>query len=153
MPHLRRYAWALLGPDAPDHADDLVQTCLQRALERAAQWQPSTRLRPWLFAILHNLYVSGVRRQAREKRVHRERAPLAQQARGQGDGQLEMVALAQALSVIPFEYRAVFVLVSLEGYSYEEAAQALEVPVGTIRSRLARARDRLENRLQIKQKR
>lgn len=141
IPHLRRYAWALLGRDAPNHADDLVQTCLERALSRAEQWQPGSRLRPWLFSILHNLHVSSLRQEIREYKALRERDKLTLTHRGQTDGQMEKDALAQALSELPFEQRMVFVLVSLEGFSYEETAEFLDIPIGTVRSRLARPRD------------
>ena len=142
IPSLRRYAWALLRDR--DAADDLVQDCLERALSR---WQLRRRegdLRAWLFAILHNLFVDALRKRARQgirvdiDEAHDLAAP--------GDDIEERAAIRDVLGgldTLPPDQKAVLLLVGVEDLSYEAAARVLGVPVGTVMSRLSRARERL----------
>ncbi len=142
IPRLRRYARALTRD--PSAADDLVQDCLARALAKAHLWQEGTDLRAWLFTILHNQYVNTVRRSVREGTVVEVSdtepslvVPAVQTKR------LELRDLERALAKLPAEQRQVLLLVGMEGLRYEEVAEILGVPVGTVRSRLSRGRDAL----------
>ena len=143
IPHLRRYARALLGD--PDAADDLVQDSLTRAMDRLHLWRPETNMRAWLFAILHNQHVNAVRRRARRPdRVELEpahdglhAAPPEQDA---GPGLRD---LGRALAQLSEDQRQAVLLVGLEGLTYAEAAEVLDVPLGTVMSRLNRGRRRL----------
>ena len=142
IPRLRRYARALTH-DAVT-ADDLVQDCLARALGKSHLWQEGTDLRAWLFTILHNQYVNYIRRSAREGAAVRltEREPMLARAPQQGK-RLELRDLERAFAKLPDAQRSVILLVALEGMRYEEVAAVLDVPVGTIRSRLSRGREAL----------
>lgn len=144
IPHLRRYARALIGH--ADEADDLVQASLERALVSAAQWDKARRLRPWLFRIQHNLYVSWVRRRSREL-AHRERYPAPKSIDGNQDISAELDNVRRALADLPAEQRSAILLIALEGLSYEEASEVLSIPVGTLRSRLSRGREALRQAL------
>jgi RNA polymerase sigma-70 factor, ECF subfamily len=148
IPQLRRYARAL-ARDAV-LADDLVQDCLTRALGKLHLWQKGTDLRAWLFTILHNQYVNHVRRSARERLVIglTDCEPSLSSAPQQGQG-LELRDLQRALAKLPEEQRAAILLVGLEGKHYEEVAAGLNVPVGTIRSRLSRGREALRKLIEL----
>ena len=142
IPRLRRYARALTRDVVA--ADDLVQDCLTRALGKLHLWQDGTDLRAWLFTILHNQYVNYIRRAVREGSAVglNESEPLLSRAPQQGK-RLEMRDLERAIAKLPEEQRIVILLVGLEGMRYEEVAVVLDVPVGTIRSRLSRGREAL----------
>jgi RNA polymerase sigma-70 factor (ECF subfamily) len=144
LPRLRRYARLLTGDVT--RADDLVQDTVERALSRQSQWRAGSDLRAWLFSIMHNVYISELRR------------PGTRLESAFEDGQSEAVAASQwgpearaelsidlqrVLLLLPDEQRAVLLLVSVEELRYEDAAQVLCIPVGTVMSRLARARSRL----------
>jgi RNA polymerase sigma-70 factor, ECF subfamily len=121
-----------------------VQDCLARALGKLHLWQDGTDLRAWLFTILHNQYVNQVRRSVREGAAVglSETEPLLTRAPHQGK-RLELRDLDRAIRKLPEEQRSVILLVGLEGMRYEEVADVLGVPVGTVRSRLSRGRDAL----------
>ncbi|HUH86037.1 MAG TPA: sigma-70 family RNA polymerase sigma factor [Stellaceae bacterium] len=140
IPRLRRYARALTR-DAT-RADDLVQSCLMRALAKSHLWQPGTDLRAWLFTILHNQHVNDVRRAVREgvSVPVEDAAPLLTAPAAQGAA-LQLRDLDRAMARLPEEQRQVLLLVGLEGMRYEEVAAVLQLPVGTVRSRLSRGRD------------
>jgi RNA polymerase sigma-70 factor (ECF subfamily) len=140
IPHLRRYARALLR-DA-SRADDLVQDCLERALGRLHLFQPGTNLRSWLFAVLHNLFISQRRTDAR-RRVEPMADPPSPAVEPAQQARLEARDLGNALAVLPEEQRVVVLLVGLEDLSYREAADVLGVPIGTVMSRLSRGREKL----------
>lgn len=142
IPHLKRYARTLA--DHGHDADDLVQATLERALIYAATWDPDRRLRPWLFRIEHNLYISWVRRKENEYVYHRidDIAELVDTSAGM-ELSAEMRTIQRALAALPVAQQSVIVLIIVEGFSYEEASEALCVPVGTIRSRLSRGRESL----------
>ncbi|WP_011579494.1 MULTISPECIES: sigma-70 family RNA polymerase sigma factor [Chelativorans] len=138
VPALRRYARALTH-DA-DHADDLVQDCLERAIRKRALWKPSGSLRSWMFRILLNLYRNDMRR-----RRHAPDLPLdvlAADPPGPDtqSGRLALAETARAMQSLPAEQREVLLLVAVEQMSYAEAAEVLSLPLGTIMSRLGRAR-------------
>lgn len=148
IPALRRYARALLRNRAA--ADDLVQDCLERAISRWHQRRAGGDTRSWLFAILHNLAVNQLR-QAQRRGMHlpidaldgsaRDGAALAR-APVQEDA-LRHRDLLDALATLPDEQRSVLLLVSVEDLSYAETARVLDIPIGTVMSRLSRARERL----------
>lgn len=140
--HLRRYAHALLGSRGYDLADDLVHDCLEKALIHQSSWRTGTNLRAWLFRILHNLYVTHVRASARSVEVPSypgQPEPSVDARRSD----IEIIDLEQALEQLPFVHREILVLIAVEGLSYQEAAEIIQVPVGTVRSRLSRARESL----------
>src|SRR5215469_6495510 len=149
IPRLRRYARALTR-DAV-RADDLVQSCLARALAKSHLWQPGTDLRAWLFTILHNQHVNDVRRAVREgiSVPMDDAAPVLTVPSTQGDS-LQLRDLDRAMARLPEEQRQVLLLVGLEGMRYEEVATVLDVPVGTVRSRLSRGRDMLRYLMGLK---
>jgi RNA polymerase sigma-70 factor, ECF subfamily len=148
IPRLRRYARALTRE--PVAADDLVQDCLARALGKLHLWQEGTDLRAWLFTILHNQYVNQVRRAIREGAPVglSETEPMLTLAPHQ-DKRLELRDLERALAKLPAEQRTVILLIGLEGMSYEEVADIIDVPVGTVRSRLSRGREALRRLMGI----
>jgi RNA polymerase sigma-70 factor (ECF subfamily) len=142
IPRLRRYARALTRDVS--RADDLVQSCLMRAISKQHLWQPGTDLRAWLFTILHNQHVNDVRRAVREgvSVAVEEMAPVLTVA-SNAIATLQLRDLEAAIGRLPQEQRQVILLVGLEGMRYEEVALILGVPVGTVRSRLSRGRDQL----------
>jgi RNA polymerase sigma-70 factor (ECF subfamily) len=142
IPRLRRYARALTRDIVT--ADDLVQESLTRAIGKLHLWQEGTDLRAWLFTILHNQYVNHIRRAVREGSTVglNETEPLLSRPPQQSK-RLELRDLERAIAKLPAEQRTVILLVGLEGMRYEEVAAILDVPVGTIRSRLSRGREAL----------
>ncbi|WP_158924430.1 RNA polymerase sigma factor [Acidisphaera sp. S103] len=143
IPALRRYAWSLLRDT--DDADDLVQDCLVRALDRVAADPAVAAVRPWLFTIMHNLFVSRWRTK-RKRRVTMpdEATDNAEVPIGpEQDDALIRRDLLAGLDRLTEDQRQVLLLVSVEGLEYREVASILEVPVGTVMSRLSRARDNL----------
>lgn len=142
IPRLRRYARALTRDTT--RADDLVQSCLTRALAKSHLWQPGTDLRAWLFTILHNVHVNEVRRNVREgvSVPVEDAAPLLTTPASQ-TASLQLRDLDRAMGRLAEEQRQVILLVGLEGMGYQEAASVLQIPVGTVRSRLSRGRDAL----------
>jgi len=140
IPRLNRYAWALMR--GRDGAEDLVQDTILRALEKAHLWQPGTNLQGWLFTLMHNQYVNIVRRSVRQKsRGDLDRANAV--APPTQLGPLILRDFDRAMARLPEEQRRAVRLVGIEGLRYDEAAAVCGVPVGTIRSRLCRAREAL----------
>lgn len=141
LPRLRRFAlWLIRDPAS---ADDLVQATLERALGRWAGKRANGDLRAWLFSILYRQFLDGQRRQRRQNalltllgRQPREDAPTPDQA-------LQAHVTLAAFEQLPTEQRALLILVGVEGLSYAEAACTLEMPIGTVMSRLSRARKAL----------
>ena len=151
IPRLRRYARALTRN--ADRADDLVQDTLTRAIAKAHLWQPGTDIRAWLFTIMHNQNVNEVRRAIRDHANVDvdECAKLVATTDPTASRQLR--ELERALAQMLEEQRQVVLLVGLEGMSYEDAAAILNVPIGTIRSRLSRGRDVLRKLLDMDERR
>lgn len=145
LPRLRRFARSLAGD--PADADDLVQTAVERALTRSAQWRPEQGAAPWVFGILRNAWVDELR--SRQRRGRLFAAPEAGEAVGHAsvDDHALGLSVGAAMQQLPHEQRVVVALVLVEGLSYREAADALAVPVGTVTSRLARARQELQRLL------
>ncbi len=141
LPRLRRFARTLARN--PHDADDVVQLALERALTRIGQWRPDTKLESWMFGIIRNAWIDEVRARKRHDAV------LAPEELGEHvgetttDAEIHRMALEAALSQLPEEQRSAVALVLIEGLSYKEAAEAMDVPIGTLTSRLARGRDAL----------
>lgn len=142
IPRLRRYA-RYLTRDAV-YADDLVQECLVRAVANIDSWQPGTNLRAWLLVILKNAFRNDLRRKKREQTVSTDLpdgfGPSV--AAGQ-EARMALLEVRDAFLDLSEEHREILLLVAVEGLQYEEAAIILDVPIGTVRSRLARARQAL----------
>ncbi len=145
IPRLRRYARALTGDASA--ADDLVQDALERALVKQGLWREGTDLRAWLFTVMHNVFVNQVRSAAVSRTVQLDESH-GDRPQPQGADRLEIRDLDAALQALPEEQRAVLLLVGLEQMSYDEAARVLEVPIGTVMSRLSRGRERLRRLMQ-----
>ena len=129
-------------------ADDLVQDTLERAWSRFSLWQKRGDIRAWMFGIMHNNFIDGVRaRSRRPEDSAGDDLPDIPQRASQSDG-IEVRDLDRALQRLPVEQREVMLLVAVEEMSYAEAAAALGVPIGTVMSRLARGRDKLRQELQ-----
>jgi RNA polymerase sigma factor (sigma-70 family) len=139
IPRLRRYARALTGDRSG--ADDLVQDTLERAWAKLHLYRRGTDLRAWLFTVMHNVYVNRVRAARPTDPLDEEMAELAQRP-SQGDA-LVVRDLDRALARLPEEQRAVVLLVAIEDMSYDEVARTLDIPIGTVMSRLSRAREKL----------
>ena len=143
IPSLRRYARALTG-GRPDDADDLVQDTLERAYAKWHLWRIGSELRPWLFSIMHNLFVN----QVTQLKSHASHASLDDMpeiaTRATQSDRLEGLEIAAAVTRLSPELRAVLVMVTLEEFSYAQTAKALDIPIGTVMSRLARARQGLK---------
>nr|WP_295836116.1 sigma-70 family RNA polymerase sigma factor [uncultured Azospirillum sp.] len=138
IPRLRRFARAMVR-DAT-LADDLVQECLERALSRLHLWRPGTNLRAWLFTILRNLHINGVRRRQPVVDIDAEAQAAIGAAPGSQFVRMELRDLRRALALLPNEQREVVLLIGLEGISYNEAADILGISIGTVKSRLSRGR-------------
>jgi RNA polymerase sigma-70 factor (ECF subfamily) len=151
IPRLRRYARALARGDF-SRADDLVQNCLARAVAKQHLWQTGTDLRAWLFTILHNQYVNHVRRSAREgTSIPIEDMAAVLPVSSNAMPSLELRDLEIAMSKLPDEQREAILLVGLEGMSYDEVASVLQIPVGTVRSRISRGRDQLRRLMGVEE--
>lgn len=152
LPRLRRFARALARN--ADAADDLVQTALERALRNLESWAPGTRLDAWMFRIMKNCWIDEVRAASVRTRVfapEEEGAFVGTDGAAAMDLRLEAQEVQAAMQDLPEEQRVAIALVLVEGLSYREAADALDVPIGTVTSRLARARASLEARLHPEQ--
>ncbi len=148
LPRLRRFARSLTG--TADTADDLVQAACERALRGQAGWERGTRLDAWLFKIAKNIWIDQIRRRRREgTAVPLEDAPEIEGSDGRklAEARIELVKVEEAMQALTPDHREVLQLVCAEELSYGEAAQRLNVPVGTVMSRLARARIALAARL------
>jgi RNA polymerase sigma-70 factor, ECF subfamily len=143
IPALRRYAWALLRNWSD--ADDLVQDCLVRALGRIDARISPDHMRPWLFTIMHNLYVSRWRRMKVRNEVMVEDAEADVATPAAQPAHTEMREALRGLAMLPDEQRQVLLLTTVERLEYSEVADILGIPVGTVMSRLSRARDRLRD--------
>ncbi len=146
IPHLKRYALSLARDMAV--AEDLVQDCVLTAIDRSDQYRPEMALRPWLFAILRNSFFNQIRRRKRqplldEDAVH-DNSPVIS---GNQEAIVELGELQSALDRLSPEHRDIVWMVVVEGFTYEEASHTMGIPVGTVRSRLARARFALHREL------
>ena len=141
---LRRFAFALSHNGAD--ADDLVQATVERALRSAAQWQAGTRFDSWMFRIARNLWIDTVRARGRQSSrfVPEELgADVGFDPRAATDAAIDLKRAMAALQRLPAEQREVVVLILVDGLGYREAAEALDLPIGTVSSRLVRGRKAL----------
>lgn len=141
IPRLRRYARALTGER--NAADDLVQDTLERAWAKLHLFRAGSDLRAWLFTIMHNVHVNQVRARAATATLPLDDGMPDAPVRASQADMLEVRDIDSALRRLPVEQRAVLLLVALEHMSYQETANTLGIPIGTVMSRLARARERL----------
>lgn len=142
LPRLRRFAHGLTR-DAAD-ADDLTQRAAERALKSRAQWQPGTNFDAWAYRILRNLWIDTARsRQRRDKVIAPAEDAEAVGAPGDAEAAAERLFLMRAMDRLPDEQREVVALILIEGFGYREAAAMLDIPMGTVASRLVRGRTAL----------
>lgn len=144
IPRLRRFA-RYMTRDA-DYADDLVQECLARAIANIGSWQPGTNLRAWLFVILKNVFRNDKRREKHEvAHLNRLENEAVSTAPAQQHAQLMLSEIQEAFLQLSPDHREVLMLIAVEGLRYEEAASILDISVGTVKSRLSRARNALRS--------
>jgi RNA polymerase sigma-70 factor, ECF subfamily len=148
LPRLRRFARTLTR--TAHDADDLVQATVERALTRLDQWRPDSRLESWMFGIMKNAWIDEVRARARRERMFAPAEAGENVGDAAAESTLHALTLQDALARLPDEQRLAVGLVLVEGLSYKEAAEIMEVPVGTLTSRLARGREALERLLSDK---
>ena len=147
LPRLRRFARGLTG--SASEADDLVQAACERALARQHQFQEGTRFDSWMFRIVQTIWID----QLRARDVRKEDAEIAEERLGTDEpvrrveARIALGEVRRAVDRLPAEQRATLMLVTVEGLSYKEAAEVAGVPIGTIMSRLARARMALQQQL------
>jgi RNA polymerase sigma-70 factor (ECF subfamily) len=144
LPRLRRFAHALSRSRAD--ADDLTQVTLERALRSRDQWRPGTRLDSWLYRIMRNLWIDTARARARRAKIEapaEEAEQVGEDPRSAMDAVLDLRRAMEAMSELPDEQREVVALVLVEGFGYRETAEMLDLPIGTVASRLARGRTAL----------
>lgn len=145
LPRLRRFARALAGD--PQDADDLLQTAVERALARASQWRTDMRLDAWLYGIVRNAWIDEARARSRGRRLFAPDDAGAQVGESPIEAQLVRMSVEAAMARLPEEQRSAVALVLIEGLAYKEAAAVLEIPMGTLTSRLARGREALQRML------
>lgn len=149
LPRLRRFARAL-ARDAAD-ADDLLQVALERALKARDQWAPGTRLDSWMMKIVRNCWIDEMRSRARRAKTfvpEEEGAFVGSEAHREVEIRAEMHAVEKAMNSLSADQREVIALVLVEGLAYREAAELLEIPMGTLTSRLTRGRQALVQMLE-----
>lgn len=150
VPRLRRFALSLVG-NMPD-ADDLVQAACERALTNWTRFQPGTRMDSWMYRIIQNLWLDGRRRQAvRGESIDPQEIQISDHGKAASllEDRLMLDKVRVAMASLPPGQREVLALIAIEGLSYREVAEALELPIGTVMSRLSRAREALLPRLQL----
>ena len=145
LPRLRRFARTLVRN--PQDADDLVQIAVERALARSGQLRTDSEPAPWLFGILRHAWIDEVRARGRRERVLAPQELGENVGDGSGDTYADILAVQDAMARLPEEQRTAVALVLIEGLSYKEAAEAMNVPIGTLTSRLARGREALQSLL------
>lgn len=144
IPRLRRFA-RYLAKDS-NYADDLVQDCLVRAVEKIHTWQEGTNLRAWLFVILKNVFLNNLRISKREIITDfSEENEIPLTAPAAQESSIALKELNRQFQKLSHDHQEILFLIAVEGFKYDEAAEILKLPIGTIRSRLARARQALVN--------
>lgn len=149
LPRLRRFACALTG--SLDEADDVVQTACERALMRLEQFTPGTRCDLWMFQIIRTVWIDKLRHSKRRETVHdpdlEERVGFDARIHEQTEARMELAIIRKEIANLPEEQRIILVLVTVDGLTYQEAADMVGIPIGTVMSRLARARRKLADAL------
>ncbi len=148
IPQLRRFARGLCGDAAL--ADDLVQDCIERALAKSHLYDPARPLKAWLYAVLRNGFISGIRRDSRSTVVKTiDELHLGEgMSQPEQDYALDVAQLRDALDLLPAQQREVIVMVALEEMSYREVSEITGTPLGTVMSRLCRGRQALRTILE-----
>ena len=141
LPRLRRFARTIAR--SPHDADDLVQITIERALLRCDQLRPDSRLESWMFGIMKNAWVDEVRTRVRRDRLFAPEEAGENVGEAHHERQVNALSIQAAMAQLPDEQRMAIGLVLVEGLSYREAAVVMEVPIGTLTSRLARGREAL----------
>ena len=141
IPRLRRYARSLTGDS--DAADDLVQDCLERAIRKRHLWRRHGSIRSWLYRVLYNVFLNRIQGERSRRHVPLDRVDGVLTTPARQEQQIDCKSIVDAMQALPDEQRAALALTAVEGLSYDEAAEILDVPIGTLRSRLFRARDKL----------
>lgn len=147
-PRLRRYARALCG--SMELADDLLQDCFERAWKNVHRWQPENNGRAWLFTILHNVFITNLNRYEREVPLELRDDDLFDE--DTNNNLILIYDMEKALRSLTPEQREVLLLAGLEQMAYEEIAATLGIPLGTVMSRLSRAREKLRSIMEVKPK-
>jgi RNA polymerase sigma factor (sigma-70 family) len=142
LPRLRRFARTITHQR--EDADDLVQIAVERALVRSDQWQAGTRLDSWIFRIMKNAWIDEVRGRIRRDRLFVPEEAGEHVGDNFADGHQQRMAVQKAVSLLSEDHRLVVGLVLIDGLPYKDAAEALDIPMGTLTSRLARAREALQ---------
>ena len=145
LPRLRRFARSITFHR--EDADDLVQIAIERAMNRSAQWEPGSRLDSWMFRIIKNAWIDEVRTRTRREHLFAPEAEGEQVGDASAEAHQQRLAIAKAMSLLSEEHRIVIGRVLVDGLPYKEAAAVLEIPLGTLMSRLARAREALQGLL------
>lgn len=145
LPRLRRFARTIAWQR--EDADDLVQAGVERALMQSAQFEPGTRLDSWMFRIIKNAWIDEVRSRIRRDRVFAPEEAGEHVGDNHAEAHQQSMAIKKAISLLSDDHRIVIGLVLVDGLSYKEAADVLEIPMGTLTSRLARAREALQGLL------
>jgi RNA polymerase sigma-70 factor (ECF subfamily) len=145
LPRLRRFARAI-ARDVHD-ADDLVQLAIERALLKHEQWRPESKFESWMFGVMRNAWIDEMRSRGRRRRLFADAEEGENVGEDASEAQIRLLAVQRALSSLQEDQRLAVALVLIEGLSYKEAADVLEVPIGTLTSRLARGRDALQKML------
>lgn len=145
LPRLRRFARSIAWQR--EDADDLVQIALERALQRSTQWEAGTRLDSWIFRIMKNAWIDELRGRMRRDQVFAPEEAGEHVGDNFAEAHQQRLAVQKAISLLSEEHRMVVGLVLVDGLPYKEAAQVLDIPIGTLTSRLARARDALQAHL------
>jgi RNA polymerase sigma-70 factor (ECF subfamily) len=146
LPRLRRFGRAIARHR--EDADDLVQVAVERALTRREQWEPGTRMLSWMFKIMNNAWIDEVRARTRRDQIFAPEEAGEHVGVSPMDDHLNALAVRKAIERLNDEQRVAVGLVLVEGLPYKEAAEVLGVPIGTVTSRLARAREQLQALLQ-----
>lgn len=148
LPRLRRFCHAMAG--TPADGDDLMQATVERALSRAQQFEAGTRIDSWMYRIAQNIHIDGtraLRRRGTSVDVDELVSLSGEDGRDLTENRSQLAAAQRALQALPADQRSVFVLVVVEGRSYRDTAESLDIPVGTVMSRLARARTKIAETL------
>jgi RNA polymerase sigma factor (sigma-70 family) len=144
LPRLRRFAHALSRN--PADADDLTQAAIERALKSRRQWEPGTRLDSWCYRIMRNLWIDTVRSQSRRaarEAPEEEGLNIGEDPREAMDASIDLQRIMAAMARLPDEQREIVALILIEGFGYREVSEMLDLPIGTVSSRLVRGRTAL----------
>jgi RNA polymerase sigma-70 factor (ECF subfamily) len=148
LPRLRRFCAVLARNE--DRGDDLMQATVEKALARIDQWQPGSSLESWMFRIAQNIHIDEARTQARRGTsvdIDEAMSLAGEDGRAVLEGRSDLDKARQAMAALPEEQRALMALVVLDGRSYKEAAEILDIPIGTVMSRISRARQSIDRAL------